>query len=153
MADAFSAAQKLTASFLNNLFKGSAGWEPYTPTWTGTTNPVIGNGSLVGSYAKAGRTTFYRLALTIGSTTTFGTGAWEFGLPSNSTTANMPAGTATLLDASAGFARYHRHVFINAAARVAVAAEAPSTFVAGTVPFAWATGDYLAIAGFYESAT
>lgn len=153
MADAFVAGQKLTAAFLNSLFKGSAGWEAYTPVWTGTTNPVIGNGSISGAWARAGRIVAYRIAVIMGSTTTYGTGAWEITVPTNSSGAGYPAGTATMYDASAGFARYHRHAFLNAANKIALAAEGPSTFVANATPFAWANGDALFIEGTYESAT
>lgn len=57
-------------------------WTTYTPAWTGaTTNPAIGNGSLVGRYSRSGRTITCHVELTPGSSTTFGSGAYRYGLP------------------------------------------------------------------------
>jgi hypothetical protein len=58
-----------------------AAWTTYTPTWTATVDPVLGNGTLTGRYIKIGRTCHVSIILTIGSTTTLGTGAYSFGLP------------------------------------------------------------------------
>ena len=56
-------------------------WTTYTPGWTGTTNPSLGNGSLVGRYTRIGRTIIGGVVLTIGSTTTGGSGSWSWDLP------------------------------------------------------------------------
>jgi hypothetical protein len=57
-------------------------WTPYTPVWTATTtNPALGNGTLTGQYMKIGRTCIVQIVLTIGSTSTFGTGNWRISLP------------------------------------------------------------------------
>jgi hypothetical protein len=54
----------------------------YTVVWTGqTTNPAIGNGTLVGSFLLHGRLIDVAINLSIGSTTTLGTGSWLFSLP------------------------------------------------------------------------
>jgi len=58
-------------------------WSTYTPTWTGsTTNPAIGNGTLVGRYRRHGTTLHLRISVIPGSTTTFGSGVYTLGLPS-----------------------------------------------------------------------
>ena len=56
---------------------------PYVPTWasTGSTQPVLGNGTLRGRRTLLGTMATFRLELTIGSTTTLGQGTWAFGLP------------------------------------------------------------------------
>ena len=57
-------------------------WVPYTPSWTAsTTNPVLGNGTLVGVYAVSGKTCHAAIRLIPGSTTTFGSGTYLFGVP------------------------------------------------------------------------
>jgi len=57
-------------------------WKDYTPVWTATTtNPSIGNGSLFGRYTIVGKTCTCNFNLTAGSTTTFGSGNWEFSVP------------------------------------------------------------------------
>lgn len=54
----------------------------YTPEWTATTtNPVVNNGSLTGRYFLLGDVVFYDIFLTIGGTTTLGSGAYRFTLP------------------------------------------------------------------------
>lgn len=63
----------------NSLF---GAWTAYTPTWTAaTTNPVLGNGTLVGRYMKIGRVVVAHINLTTGSTTTYGSGNYTFSLP------------------------------------------------------------------------
>ncbi|QXE36982.1 hypothetical protein KQY30_24990 [Streptomyces sp. GMY02] len=63
----------------NSMFDA---WTAYTPAWTAaTTNPVLGNGSINGRYMKIGRTCHVNIELTMGSTTTYGSGIWNFALP------------------------------------------------------------------------
>nr|WP_202534087.1 hypothetical protein [Streptomyces sp. SID3212] len=62
----------------NSIF---AAWTTYTPTWSAPTPPTLGNGSITGRYIKVGRTCTVSWLLTIGSTTTLGSGAYLYGLP------------------------------------------------------------------------
>ncbi|MEU2143627.1 hypothetical protein ABZ741_04850 [Streptomyces globisporus] len=63
----------------NSMFDA---WTSYTPTWTSSgTNPSLGNGSITGRYMKVGRTCTASILLTTGSTTTYGSGTYLFGLP------------------------------------------------------------------------
>lgn len=56
--------------------------QSYTPTWTGTTtNPTLGNGTLTGEWSRRGNRISVDITLTIGSTTTLGSGTWEFTVP------------------------------------------------------------------------
>ncbi|MFS8200470.1 hypothetical protein ACLVWQ_17510 (plasmid) [Streptomyces sp. CWNU-52B] len=78
-----------------NSFFGA--WTAYTPTWTTvTTPPSLGNGTLVGQYMKIGRTCHVVIMLTIGSTTTAGTGGWRFALPA--TAATIASGSPGVLN-------------------------------------------------------
>jgi hypothetical protein len=62
--------------------KWTGDWIAYTPTWTAsTTNPAIGNGSLTGAYRRIGQQVDFYADLSIGSTTTTGTGIWRISLP------------------------------------------------------------------------
>ena len=57
-------------------------WQSYTVSWTAeSTNPAIGNGTLIGRYTQIGKTVMGSIYLKCGSTTTYGSGAWFFGLP------------------------------------------------------------------------
>lgn len=63
---------------INNYFTG----QTFTCTWTGaTTNPVLGNGTLVANVSRHGQRVTMTVFLTAGTTTTFGTGNWMFSLP------------------------------------------------------------------------
>ena len=73
-----SAGQVLTAAIMNQI---GAAWETYTPTWTGTTNPVIGNGTIKGRYAQIQKIVIAQIWIATGTTTTYGTGKYAFSLP------------------------------------------------------------------------
>lgn len=83
----WTAGERLTAALLNlqvrdNLKAIGDPWDAYTPSWTAaTTNPSVGNGSLVGAVRQMGSLVHFRLLLTAGSSTTFGSGAWKMTLP------------------------------------------------------------------------
>lgn len=70
-------------------------WSSWTPTWTTSTGahtPSYGNATVVGAYAKFGRTLHFTLTITFGSSTNFGSGAtgsdnWIFSLPAGLTAA------------------------------------------------------------------
>lgn len=63
-----------------------AAWATYTPTWTNSGGaPTLGNGTIVGGYRRAGTTLHLRGQLSIGSTTTVGTGDIRMSLPSGMT--------------------------------------------------------------------
>jgi hypothetical protein len=54
----------------------------YTPVWTSTgTTPSLGNGALSGYYSVYGNVVLVEIDLTIGSTTSLGTGQYSFSLP------------------------------------------------------------------------
>lgn len=77
----FVAGQRLTAADLNLATQQSA-WTSYTPVWSSSgTAPSLGNGTLVGYYAKIGRDVTAKIFLSTGSTTTYGTGFYSFTLP------------------------------------------------------------------------
>jgi hypothetical protein len=66
----------------NNYVNTTSENVSFTPEWTTLgTQPVLGNGTLVGQYTRIGKSVNVKIKLTIGSTTTLGTGGWGFGLP------------------------------------------------------------------------
>lgn len=87
--------ETVTAAMLNQEIKAQFDsmfdtWTAYTPAWTAaTTNPVLGNGSLAGQYIKWGRTCTVTVYLTTGSTTTYGSGAYQISLPFQAAAANV----------------------------------------------------------------
>lgn len=126
-------------------------WTSYVPTWGASSAPSLGNGTLTGSYAKVGKLVNVRIALTIGSTTTMGSGRWTFSLPFAPAAQQCLAAVSE--DASAT-TRYGGGAWITPGTGVfAVAMGSGSNGASSTVPFTWANGDQLYISGSYESST
>jgi hypothetical protein len=71
-------AQGVSVGLMSSSFENAQTW---AIQWLGTANPALGNGSFYVSYDTVGRQITARFRLTIGSTTTFGTGGWKFTLP------------------------------------------------------------------------
>jgi hypothetical protein len=124
-------------------------WTAYVPAWTASgTAPVLGNGTIVGAYVQLGKLVSFRAQITMGSTTTYGTGTWSLSLPPVALKANW-VGTLVMIDASAGsmyagFSRNSPGLLLNFAA--------PATVVSNTAPFPWAVSDTLEMYGTYEAA-
>lgn len=135
-------------------------WTAYTPTWTAvTTNPVLGNGTITGAYTQIGKTVHFRMNLTAGSTTTFGTGAWRFGLPVASVV--LPSGHALNING------YFEDLGVSPYGVTVARWVSTTTFdvlyhnaalngqvieVSNTTPFTWANGDLVRLMGTYEAA-
>lgn len=80
-------------------------WSTYVPAWTSSgAAPAVGNGSIVGRYRRNGGTLHVQAQLFIGSTSTLGSGAIRFGLPSGMTLAavQQQTGSGFWYDASTG---------------------------------------------------
>jgi hypothetical protein len=121
----------------------------YTPTWTGTvTNPVVNNGTLSGRYMRAGKIVFLDIQLTIGSTTTFGSGAWGFALPLTAKDTTGQSMTVNILDSGTQFYTGSTYMFSTSVVYVAYQGDTGSSISSAT-PMTWATGDILRISGFY----
>ncbi|MFI6247014.1 hypothetical protein [Streptomyces sp. NPDC051016] len=145
-------------------------WTDYTPVW-GTesgTAPVIGNGTLAGSYVKTGTVVHVRIYLKMGSTTNLsalssGTsgGNWYFSLPVPPTT------TAWKLDGrvlnvlgfdSSGSLFYQGSGLLATTGTGVVRSLRDSSPNAADIwdsayPITWASGDVLSLYGTYESAS
>jgi hypothetical protein len=69
--------------FYNGSAWVTAGYtDTYTPVWTTSgVAPVLGNGSLTGRFYRYDKFVFFSIAFVAGSTTTFGTGNFEFSTP------------------------------------------------------------------------
>lgn len=150
------AAETVTAALMNTEARDAltgiqAAWDSYTPTWTAvTTNPVLGNGTLTGAWLRIGKTFRFRISLTMGSSTTYGTGPWRFALPAGAHAAYgiyATFGTASLVDTSAS-ARSVRFPFAPAAGPTTVGLiDVAAVQVDATTPFTWANTDQLFVEG------
>ncbi|WP_418063947.1 hypothetical protein [Pimelobacter simplex] len=153
----------LTASELNqqvrdNLKAIGDPWTAYTPTWSAsTTNPVLNNGTIAGRYIKPGNLLFFRINLTMGSSTTFGSGAYALTLPPGIA---IHAAGLQLVHAEAviGSATYTCRGRISAGTSSVLLYTLPAT--AGTFdravtqasPATFASGSSLTVQGFVEAA-
>jgi len=130
----------------------AAAWASFTPTWTGSvTNPVIGNGTMVGAYLQVGKTVQFRLVVTMGSTTTYGSGAWGLTLPVAPNSSQAAA--AVYVDSSAS-TRCSGSAWLTSGSgifRMLPPTDAASSGISPTVPFTWATSDQIIISGTYET--
>ncbi|MFD5370828.1 hypothetical protein [Streptomyces sp. NPDC127103] len=70
-----------------------AAWTTYTPSWTSTgTAPALSNGSILGRHKQIGKQCTVTWEQVMGTTTTFGTGAWGWSMPF---TAASPSGSSS----------------------------------------------------------
>ena len=135
-------------------YVGEAVPEPqsYTPTWNaGTTNPTLGNGTLVGRYVQIGKTVHATISLTFGSTTTIGSGAYTFGLPVAAANDGIqyPVGGARVRDDSTSTYAMRTAYLVNTTT-VAMAAE-NGVNIGHNNPWTMASGDIINISMTYEA--
>lgn len=135
---------------------GGLAWTAYTPTWTATTtNPAIGNGTIVGAYVQIGKTVHARVTITMGSTTTYGTGNWMISLPVAAKASIRFSGHLESVDTSAASSVTGR---VTGLGSVAYPVASPLTAggydrpMTSTVPIPWANTDVLSMVITYEAA-
>jgi hypothetical protein len=139
----------------NSMF---GAWTAYTPSWTSSgTAPSLGNGTIIGRYMKFGRTVVCHINLVTGSTTTYGSGSYNFSLPFTSANAGASyVGTAHLL----GGLRWVGEIVIspntsNCSAFMPklAATNGQVDFLTAVQPETLASGAQLRLTFVYESAT
>lgn len=131
-------------------FNTTGAWTTYTPTWTAVSvNPAIGNGTISGRYTRWGKHVTTTVVITMGSTTTFGTGTYIFGLPVTAQSSTPLSGTGRILDSSTtGLFP----LLIVGDTTSTVIGVASSALVSPTVPMTFATGDQIIYTLTYEAA-
>lgn len=127
-----------------------APWEQYQPSWYGSiSNPAIGNGTITGSFRRLGSVGHMRGVITMGSTTTYGSGLWYVTMPvgwsaSGIITNGYQVGHLMLNDT--GTAVYKGLCYAAAGGTVLNFVHGSTTWtnVTATSPFTWVSGDFLA---------
>ncbi|MEU6768501.1 hypothetical protein ABZ916_39085 [Streptomyces sp. NPDC046853] len=130
-------------------------WTAYTPTWTAsTTNPTLGNGTLIGRYQRVGRTITVHINLTVGASTSVGSGDYSFALPVQAAAVGCSfIGNAHMLGAS----RWGGQVVISSNATTCAPFLSVSTtnprldWMTAAVPEAFGSGDQLRMTATYEA--
>lgn len=132
---------------LNNEYSGRF----FAATWTGaSSNPAIGNGTLLASVSRAGRRVTVDYLVTIGSTTTLGTGNWRLSLPVAPTGVDN-VGSAILRCAGAIYSGVCEVDATNAWV-LAFSSSNTTNAVQSTVPGAWSTGNSMKLTVSYLAA-
>jgi hypothetical protein len=132
-------------------------WTAYNPTWTSDSGtPSINNGSLVGRYKQIGKTVFFNLKLTYGSTTTGGTGAWMFGLPVTAFNDNYQFPVSILNNGLAWYGAIANGNYKGSTSYFSIIHQNDTATtvwggVSSTAPFTFNAGDTLTVSGSYES--
>lgn len=138
---------------LDELTAVSAAWTSYTPAWTASAGtPDISNGSLTGKYRRVGKTVDFKIELTAGSSTTYGTAGayWKFSLPGSTTVSGKWSGTAVAIDT--GVLEYSAIWVIGyESSSLLVLLKPVSGRFVNNSPFTFGNTDILEINGTYES--
>ncbi|WP_060952388.1 hypothetical protein [Streptomyces hygroscopicus] len=155
--------ETVTAAIMNQEIRDQfssmfAAWTTYTPTWTAAnTNPSLGNGTLIGRYLKVGLTCTAHINLTMGSSTTYGSGNYSWALPfPSANTGCTYIGHAHLLS---GSTRWMGQFVISPASTTASpffpanATTTTAAFMQATVPTVLAATHQLRITVTYETAS
>jgi hypothetical protein len=137
----------------------STAWASYTPTITADGGGFsLGNGTLTGRYKQLGETVFFRLKFVFGSTTSAGTGHWNFSLPVTAYDSNFTFSATILDDGIAWYGGIGNGNYTGSTTSFAVIIPGtnPSVTTWASVgnggPFIWGTADNITISGSYEAA-
>jgi len=115
------------------------------PTWKGDSgDPAIGNGSIVAEAQRDGNIIKATIKVTMGSTTTFGSGDWYFELPApyNLNAQANATGPGYALDSGTAFRVLCARV-ASGAKKIYLVPENNASLVDSASPFTWANGDVL----------
>jgi hypothetical protein len=145
------------ATYRDALKAATEAWTSYTPAWSSTgTAPAINNGTLTGGYAQLNKLFLFRILLTVGSSTTFGTGVLSLSLPG---TPRGAVGTWTWkgVGVDASVAQYEWNLQWSGAGTTCLMLY-PNTgsnalvALSGTAPWTAGTADTYSVQGFFEGA-
>jgi hypothetical protein len=134
-------------------------WTAYTPTITADAGGfALGNGAITGRYKQIGKTVFFYAKFVFGSTTSPGTGHWNFSLPVTAHNSNFTFSAAILDDAASWYGGIGNGNYTGSTTSFAVIipGTSPSVTTWAVVgnggPFTWTSADNITISGSYEAA-
>src|SRR6266516_650520 len=125
----------------------------YVPVWASSgTQPVLGNGVINGRYYQIGKLVVAKVDLTIGSTTTFGTGTYTFSLPIVGRSTSNEFGSGLAFDSSSGQFFFLTFRLTTTSTVDAYTGQAPANQWGAASPFVPAVNDLIAFSMPYEAA-
>jgi len=134
-------------------------WIAYTPTITADGGGFsLGNGTISGRYKQLGKTVHFHAKFIYGSTTSPGSGHWNFGLPVAAQNANFTFAAAILDSGVAWYGGIGNGNYTGSTTSFAVNVTSPNAAVSTWVvvgnggPFSWGSADNITISGSYEAA-
>lgn len=145
------------ATYRDVLKASSEAWTSYgsAASFTGaTSNPVLNNGTWSAKYRQVNKAVDFYVKVTMGSTTTYGSGNFRVALPVTPISTDPGFWTVATADASSG-AIYMGTVFSWTGTVASLAVILPAggvQQVTSTVPWTYATGDTIIVRGSYEAA-
>lgn len=122
----------------------------YNVIWTASAGtPAIGNGTLTGEYNRINKLVFFRIELTAGSTTTFGTAGayWIFTIPVGTTTGRW-TGAGWGLDTGVKEWPLIWNIGYNSATTVVLFQPGGGRYT-NTAPFTFGNTDMFSVTGWY----
>lgn len=147
------------ADDVNTLFVAQPGtWTDYSPTWASSgTAPAYGNAVITSRYLQPANSklVIYKARIVFGTTTTFGTGTYNFSMPvtpGNTGSSTFNFGTAYFRDASATSIGHFPGLVFNDPAGATVGFAQNNAQIGQTVPFTWANTDWIGWELIYEAA-
>lgn len=140
--------QKVTGTKLggwySSLLAQSDLWQDYSGSvgWTSAgTAPVLNNGNMIATFIQNGKFVACRGRITMGTTTTFGSAnAWQMNFPVTMAAAVAGTGVCAFLSSATATKTPGSLLFANQTTCNFASIGGPC---ASTVPFTWASGNYL----------
>lgn len=125
-------------------------WAPYTPSWKASVaDPAIVDGAITGRFRRLGTSIEVNVTITMGASTTYGTGAWYVTLPPGCTARTVTNGYQTnggMLALDTGTNSYPCDTYVQSGGtNIELAYGSPWAAVSSTVPFTWGSGDVVTI--------
>lgn len=150
----FTSGQKTgVAAGLNNLRDFARAFTDARSAWTpSVTGWTLGNGTVAGVWARAGKLAMCSAVVTLGSTTTVAA-SLQLSVPTGTTARAITPLQAILEDVGSGY--YFAPGLVDTAGKLIVGRAGTSGLmdaIASTAPFTWATGDKVRIEALWEVA-
>lgn len=146
------------ATYRDALKAASEAWTTFGTgaNWTGTvSNPAIGNGIWNGRYAQVTKLVDFSVKITMGTTTTYGSGVFQITLPVAPNTSHPAHFDCMFTDTSSGL--FYRGLTTGlSGSKVNLTYDASTaggqvSAVGSAAPFTWANTDILEVWGRYET--